>query len=88
VVTEAQLLRFPADYPIKVLGRPSEAFRARIHGIFLKHAPDVDPDRITERLSASGNFVAITYTIVATGKEQIVALAEELAACEGVMLVI
>lgn len=87
-MTEAELLRFPADYPIKVLGRPSEAFRARIHGIFLKHAPDVDPGRVTERLSASGNFVAITYAIVATSREQVVALAEELAACEGVLLVI
>ncbi len=36
-----ELLKFPTDYPIKVVGRPSHEFRARIHAIFIQHAPDV-----------------------------------------------
>jgi len=81
-------LKFPTDYPIKVLGRPSDEFRARVHAIMLKHAPDLEPSRMTERLSEKGNFVAITYVIVAQSREQVTALAAELAGCDLVTMVI
>jgi uncharacterized protein len=83
-----ELLKFPTDYPIKVVGRPSAEFRARIHAIVLKHAPDVETDRISERLSENGNFLSISYTIVARSREQVVALARDLAAADGVLMVI
>jgi putative lipoic acid-binding regulatory protein len=83
-----ELLTFPTDYPIKVVGRPSAEFRARIHAVVLKHAPDVETDRISERLSENGNFLSISYTIVAQSREQVVALARDLAAADGVLMVI
>jgi putative lipoic acid-binding regulatory protein len=81
-------LQFPTEYPIKVLGKPSDEFRARVHAMMLKHAPDLDPSRITERLSEKGNFIAITYVIVAQSRLQVTALATELAACDLVTMVI
>jgi uncharacterized protein len=81
-------LQFPTDYPIKVVGRPSDEFRARVHGIMLRHAPNLDPDRVSERLSENGNFLSISYTIVAESREQVVALATDLKACEGVLMII
>ena len=30
-------LKFPTDYPIKIVGRPSDEFRARVHAIMLRH---------------------------------------------------
>ena len=83
-----ELLKFPTDYPIKVVGRPSAEFRAHIHAVFLKHVPDLETDRISERLSENGNFLSITYTIVAESREQVTALAKELVATEGVLMVI
>lgn len=88
MVSESGLLQFPTDYPIKVLGRPSPEFRARVHGIVIRHAPDVDAARISERLSGGGNFLSISYVIRATSREQIVALAGELQSCELVLMVI
>lgn len=88
MVIDSELLRFPTDYPIKVLGRPSPEFRTRVHGIMLRHAPDLDPERISERLSGNGNFVAISYVICARSREQVTALATELSACEQVLMVI
>ena len=82
------LLKFPTDYPIKVVGRPSPEFRAHIHAVVLKHAPDVEPDRISERLSENGNFLSISYMIRAESREQVTALATDLAAADGVLLVI
>lgn len=85
---QKELLTFPTDYPIKIVGRPSAEFRARIHAVVIKHVPDVETDRISERLSENGNFLSISYTIVAESREQVVALARDLTATEGVLMVI
>jgi len=85
---QKELLTFPTDYPIKIVGRPSAEFRARIHAVIIKHVPDVETDRISERLSENGNFLSISYTIVAESREQVVALARDLTATEGVLMVI
>ena len=82
------LLKFPTDYPIKVVGRPSDEFRARVHAIMLRHVPNLDPDQVTERLSENGNFLSISYTIVAESRDQIIALANDLKACDGVLMII
>lgn len=82
------LLEFPTDYPIRIVGRPSSEFRARVHAVVLRHAPDVEADRISERPSAQGNFVSISYVIRATSREQIVALANELKDLDDVMMLI
>jgi uncharacterized protein len=83
-----ELLKFPTDYPIKVVGRPSAEFRAHIHAIVVRHVPGVETDRITERLSENGNFLSISYMIRAESREQVIALAKDLTAAEGVLMVI
>ncbi len=82
------LLRFPTDYPVKVVGRASDTLRAQIDAIVLKHAPDLDASRTSERLSANGNFLSISYLIRAVSADQVKALAAELTACKSVLLVI
>jgi putative lipoic acid-binding regulatory protein len=84
----ASLLQFPTDYPIKVVGRPSDEFRARVHAVMLRHAPTLDPDQVTERLSENGNFLSISYMIRAESREQVIALATDLKATEGVLMII
>lgn len=84
----APLLQFPTDYPIKVVGRPSDEFRARIHAIMVRHAPGLDPDQVSERLSENGTYLSISYNIRAESREQVVALANDLKACDGVLMVI
>ncbi|HKT72466.1 MAG TPA: DUF493 domain-containing protein [Steroidobacteraceae bacterium] len=79
-------LQFPTEYPIKVLGRPSDEFRARVHALILRHVPDLDPQRVSERLSENGNFLSISYRIHARSREQMTALANDLRACEGVLM--
>jgi putative lipoic acid-binding regulatory protein len=90
-VTEAEdksPLQFPTDYPIKVVGRQHPQLRLRIDAIVQRHVPDLNPDIARERPSGNGNFIAISYTIVARSREQVIALVEELAAAEGVLMVI
>ena len=88
MVSDTPLLSFPTDYPIKVIGRPTEEFRARIHAIVLRHVPAMQASHITEHLSKNGNYLSISYAIRADSREQVTALAADLTACEGVVLVI
>jgi len=85
---QQSLLQYPTDYPIKVVGRPSDEFRARVHATLLRHAPKLDPDRVTERLSENGNFLSISYMIVAESSEQVIALVNDLKATEGVLTIL
>jgi putative lipoic acid-binding regulatory protein len=85
---EQPLLTFPTDYPIKVVGRRSAGVRERIDAIVLLHAPDLDHERTTERDSSNARFVSITYTVRATSREQIVALATALQASDDVVMLI
>jgi len=92
VVDEVQptgeLLTFPVAYPIKVVGRRSELQRADVDAVVRAHVPDLTPDQISERDSNQQHFFAITYTINAQSKEQVVALANALQALKGVMMLI
>jgi uncharacterized protein len=87
-VSEPAGLRFPTDYPVKVVGRPQAGFRERVHAIVLRHAPELGPERVSERLSANGNFLAISYLLRAESRAQVEALVSELQGCEGVLMLI
>jgi putative lipoic acid-binding regulatory protein len=86
--TGEELLKFPVAYPIKVVGRRSEMQRAEVDAVVRAHAPDLRDDQISERDSNQQHFFAITYTINAQSREQIVALANALQAVKGVMMLI
>jgi len=88
VAPPEELLKFPVAYPIKVVGRRSELQRAEVDAVVRAHAPDLTPDQISERDSNQQHFFAITYTINAQSKEQIVALANALQALKGVLMLI
>jgi putative lipoic acid-binding regulatory protein len=87
-VSEPAGLTFPTDYPVKILGRPGDDLRQRVQAIVLRHAPGHDPARTSERLSANGNFLSITYLLRAHSRAQIEALVAELQACDGVLMLL
>jgi uncharacterized protein len=88
MVSDTPLLSFPTDYPIKVIGRPSAEFRARVHAIVLRHVPAIEASHVSEHLSKNGNYLSISYAIRADSREQMTALAADLTACPDVLLVI
>lgn len=83
-----ELLTFPTPYPIKVVGRRNELVRADLDAVVRTHAPDLTDEQISERESNQQHFIAVTYTINAQSKEQIVALANALQGVKGVMMLI
>ncbi len=88
MVSTPATLEFPTDYPIKVVGRPAGDFRARVHAIVLRHAPQLPAERVTERLSANGNFLSISYLLPAQSRAQVEALVAELRSCQGMVMLL
>jgi len=80
------LFEFPCEFPIKVMGHDTEAFRSLTLAIVERHAGPLPAAHISERSSSQGRFVSLTYTITAQSREQLDDIYRELTA-SGVVLV-
>lgn len=81
-----ELLRFPCEFPIKVMGRDSESFRSLTLAIVERHAGPLPAGSIAERNSRQRRFLALTYTIRAESKAQLDRIYQDLSD-SGVVLV-
>ena len=77
---------FPSDFPIKVMGRHDSDLRALTQAIVEKHAGPMTDANVKTRTSADGNFLALTYMVHATSREQLDAIYRELTACKSVLM--
>ena len=77
---------FPADFPIKVMGRHDSDLRSLTQPIIEKHAGPLEEKSVKTRTSADGNFLALTYTVHAKSREQLDAIYRELTACKAVLM--
>lgn len=85
---DAPKIEFPCAYPIKVMGRSSDAFESVVLAVFERHAPGFDQQAIAARISSKGTFTSITITITATGPAQLEALHQDLLATGHVTMVL
>ena len=65
------LLKFPVEFPVKVMGRTADGFAQAIVMVVQKHASDFDPATIEMRASSAGKYLSLTCTINATSREQL-----------------
>ena len=80
------VFEFPCEFPVKVMGRASPDFRRLTRDIMERHAGTLSDSQIVERLSKDENFIALTFTIRASNREQLDALYRELTASEDVLI--
>jgi len=86
--TEAHKIKFPAPYPIKVVGTAADDFRDFVVAVMERHAGTLDEQLIDVRASSNGRFLSVRVTIIATGTEQLQTIFEELKASGRVHIVI
>ncbi len=70
-MTETQVLQFPSDFPIKIMGPRVDGFAQAIAEVVQRHAPDFNPATLELRASSGGNYVSVTATVRATSREQL-----------------
>jgi uncharacterized protein len=85
-VSEPPIQEFPSEFPIKVMGRHDSDLRALTQAIIERHAGPQQEASVRTRTSADGNFLALTYTVMASSREQLDAIYRELTACKAVLM--
>jgi uncharacterized protein len=81
------LLEFPCEFPIKAMGRCETGFEAKALEIVRRHAPDFDAESMRIVASQKGNYLSVTFIVIATSQEQLDNLYRELTACEELLMV-
>lgn len=83
---EEQILSFPCEFPIKVMGRSTGEFEETVREVVGRHVPVADQQGLTTQDSRAGRFVSITVVIQARSREQLDRLYEDLNALESVLV--
>lgn len=81
-------IRYPLDFPIKIMGRREPRLVQTIVDIVVRHAPDFDPATVELRTSRKNNYLSVTCTIRATSREQLDALYRELCDHPAIVMVL
>ena len=70
-MSEESAIKFPCQFPIKMMGRDTPEFRATARALVEKHAGAVADDAVQTALSRNARFVSVTVTITAESQEQL-----------------
>ena len=85
MIADTQLLDYPCDFPLKILGHTQAGFAQAILEVVRRHAPDFDGSAMEMRTSKRGKYLSLTCEIRATSREQLDGLYREL--CDHPMVV-
>ncbi len=87
-MNDVSLLKFPTEFPLKVMGRDTPEFHAVVEGILARHIAPVSELSISRQPSREGRFISLTVTFTARDREQLDALYRELSGHELVLMVL
>jgi hypothetical protein len=80
-MSEAEsLLKFPTDFPVKIMGERRDDFAQAMVDLVRRHAPDFRPETVEMRVSRSGTYLSLTVVVRATSRAQLDALYREITA--------
>jgi len=74
------LLKFPTDFPVKIMGEQRDGFVQAMIELVQRHAPDFKTETMEMRASSGGKYLSLTCTIRATSKAQLDDLYQEITA--------
>jgi len=80
-----EVLKFPCDYPIKVMGKTDSDVEKNVLAIVKQHFPEFNSE-IEKRLSRDDNYVALTITVHATSRQQLEEIYMALTQCKDVLM--
>ena len=87
-VEEAEeLMKFPMDFPIEVMGNNTPSFPQTVADIARAHFEDFDEKTIEVRYSRTRKYMSVTVTVVARSREQLDSVYRAFHACPEVKFV-
>jgi uncharacterized protein len=69
--SEASLLTFPTDFPIKIMGLNSEHFLGLVTTLLQEQVPHLDTTTLERRESSGHKYVSVTCTLRVDSQEQL-----------------
>jgi hypothetical protein len=85
MIADTQLLAYPCDFPLKILGHTRAGFAQAMLEVVKRHAPEFDGAAMEMKTSKRGKYMSLTCVIRATSREQLDRLYQEL--CDHPMVV-
>lgn len=82
------LLQFPCNFPIKIMGKAGFEFESSVLTIIRRHIPHLAEGAITLKPSKQGNYLSITAIVHVENQVQLDNLYRDLVACEWVLMVL
>ncbi|MCK5696711.1 MAG: DUF493 domain-containing protein [Gammaproteobacteria bacterium] len=70
-VDEDQLMTFPCDFSLKVMGENTDNYPAYVLSVCQEHVTGVDESALHTRHSSSGKYIAVTVKLVVTSRKQL-----------------
>lgn len=81
-------IEFPCLYPIKIIGVAVDEFQEIVIDVVERHTGKITSELITVRRSSQQQYISVTVTIAATGKDQLQNIFEDLKQIEHVKMVL
>jgi len=82
------VLKFPCEFPIKVMGKSSKEFAGLVLAIVRQHFPDFTDDHLEKRYSQFTNYISLTVTVTAESREQLDQLYRHLSSTPEILVVL
>lgn len=68
---EDSLIEYPSQFPIKVMGKNHPELAQQLTQVVLQFDPEFDAATVEMRASSKGNYIGLTFTVLATSREQL-----------------
>ena len=81
-------IKFPCLYPIKIIGNAADDFQESVIVVVERYTGSVGSGLIKVQPSRENNYLSITITITATGKDQLQNIFQDLKDIESVKMVL
>jgi len=85
---EESLLKFPCEFPIKIMGKNHQGFYQAVMEIMQTHLSDFEETQFSEVESKQKNYSSITVIVNATSQEHLDGIYVDLSASEWVIMAI
>ena len=82
------LLRYPIEFPLKVIGADGPDFEPFVVEIVRRHVPDLLEENIISHFSKGDKYRSVNFLFIAESRAQVDALYAELSSHERVLMIL
>jgi putative lipoic acid-binding regulatory protein len=79
--TKEDIFNFPCEYPIKVFGENQPEFQKTVCNIVEVHTGKLHKNQTTIKHSSKGKYISLTIRIIATSRQQLDVINQDLQSC-------